>query len=150
MPSPTPVSTGNPAKVSGGIDPNRLARALTEMLVPALDALGKKEVASVRADLSVPVEMDDRGGIIRSKIGEPPRMEFGVLRENVEHDVLRGEGTELPTLRIAASRPPISPSDDPHAAWILEFELDRPFMSTALVRLEAEAKSFIEKFLSKR
>lgn len=148
-PQPTPVSTGNPAKVSGGIDPARLARALSAMLTPALEAMGDKEVASIREDLSVPVERGEDGLIVRSSPGQPPRKEFGILQEFVVREVVAGDNG-LPMLRIESTRPTISADDDPDAPRVLEMEIDRPYMAPALVRMKGYALSFIEKFLSKQ
>lgn len=151
-PPPTPTAVpGNNTRVTGGIDMALLSRALSPALSKALDALGGREVAQIKDDLSVPVAVGDDGKMIRSSPGDAPRMEFGVLRDNVAHEVVPGDGAvPLPTLRISSSRPPISPSDDPHAAFVLQFELERPYMTFSLVRLKATARDFIGKFFGEK
>jgi hypothetical protein len=150
-----PLIAGAPAiggtRVTGQLDPQRAARGLYPALAEALKQIGAKEVAEIREDLSVPVELGEDGKIIRSSPGEPPRKEFGILQENVEYAVVPGEGAiPLPELIISSSRPPISSGDDPEAPRVLELELHRPYMTPAMIRVKGYAADFIRKFFKNK
>jgi hypothetical protein len=148
---PLAPSAASP-KVSGGIDPLLLARALRPVLAAALDQLGDKEVAEVQEAISIPVVFtvgrEQKHRVVkRSSPGEPPRMEEGVLITHVRHDVSADDASGLPSLTISASRPPENADHDPEAAVILEFGRGRvaarPYMRPALTRLEGYAVDFL-------
>lgn len=129
---------------SAQIDISALYRAIEVPLIAALTEIGEREVVSIAADLSVPVEYTD-DGVIRSSPGEPPRKEEGQLVSHVEYTISTGE--ELPELEISAHRPPTEEDDDPRAAIVLEeggksawgMIAPRPFMAPALARVESYA-----------
>lgn len=124
------------------LDESKIKNLISAAVEPALVEIGKAETDAIKSDLSVPVEYAMSGGrfvygggqplvIKRSLPGEPPRMETGKLRENVSFAIENnGNG---PTLQIVSSRP--DPSKTPRVPQILENDLNRPYMSTALERL---------------
>lgn len=145
---PVAQATATAGEVRGTIDPKRVARGLYERLARALDAIGRRAVDEIKADLGVPVEVGEHGRIIRSSPGDPPRKEFGILQENIEHEVYQQDGPiPLPALRVTSSRPPASANDDPDAPRILEKELNRPFMLPGAIRVKGYAKDELEKVI---
>jgi hypothetical protein len=88
--------------------------------------IGKRAEANLEEALSVPVGRDFAGGVVqRSLPGEPPRKETGQLQGNIESAVAR-DATSL-VLGVGASRP-----ETPDVPEILEFDLNRPFVTTSM------------------
>jgi hypothetical protein len=119
------------------------AAAITAALAPAINAamkeIGAREVASIEAALSVPVERDFAGNVVeRSKPGEPPRLDEDILRGNVEWRTVTDE--PKPYLVVLTSRP----GTEPDAAITLEYGgvsswgyvQARPFMTPAFDRMK--------------
>lgn len=105
------------AKVSN--DPNLPKRIKAEMSSDL--SLGLSRTVDYTRDLvSVPVEYEG-GSVIRSRPGEPPRMETGELRENITFTVVEDadgiKGTFIST------RP-----STPHVPAELEYGMDRHYM----------------------
>jgi hypothetical protein len=126
-----------------------VARAVAPALVRALHAVGREEVAEVEAALSVPVGRNAAGMVVeRSKVGEPPRREHGILQGNVDY-AIDTQG-RLPELVVFASRPAEEAGDDPDAAVVLEVELHRPFMGPAARRLEGYAAEKIARHMGQQ
>jgi hypothetical protein len=131
-----PASAAPGGKVSGGIDPNLLVRALRGPLLAALEALGDKAVSEIQASLSEPWPP-------ASRPGEAPHRRTGTLQANVEHVTLVSGETGLPELTVMSDRPAVGEGDDSNAAVVLEMELDRPYMRPAFTRLETTAAAFL-------
>jgi hypothetical protein len=131
-----PAQSAPGGKVSGGIDPTLLARALRQPLLAALEALGDRVVDEIKADLDTPWPPS-------SVSGEAPHRRTGTLQANVEHVTLVDDATMLPSLTVMSDRPPQGPGDDPNAATVLELEMNRPYMRPAFTRLESTAAKFI-------
>jgi hypothetical protein len=146
--TPTAIPAAG-TRVTGGIDPARLNLALRVPMTAALERIGEIEVSFIQQTLDTPVgvSVGPMGGvrIERSKKGEYPRMDQGVLVRNVRHAVVGGDSASLPHLVVSVSRPPRDAGDDPRAAYILEFVLDRPILVPALYRL----RRYVRKELAK-
>jgi hypothetical protein len=106
------------------VDAESLATSLMayirEPLLAASQEIGERAVAEIQESLSVPVERLPGGVVIRSAPGEPPRMETGALRENVEYVVLLDD-EGVPEIHVMSDRPPQGAGDQADAAAILEY-----------------------------
>ena len=146
-------STITGTQVAEGVflDMAAIRQALEPILAKALEHVGEGEEETIEQAISIPVERDFAGRVIkRSSPGQPPRMDEDILHGiGIEHHVVTEEG--WPTLYLVATRPPQEPDDDPDAAEILEFGgvgnwgyiLPRPFMYPAVVRLSGYAAEMV-------
>ena len=115
------------------INEQKLNAVLFAALQPGLEQIGAKETAAIKQAISVPVGRDARGNVtVRSKRGEPPRLETGELQSEIQYAVLTVNGA--PLLEIGSARP-----STPRVPDILEMELNRPYMAPALMRMAAYA-----------
>lgn len=139
--------------------PAAAPRLFLDGVTAALHEIGRAEVRAIEAHLSVPVERDWAGNVVkRSEPGEAPRKEEDILRQNVAYHVVKEDGSLLPTLYITASRPPQEPDDDPNAAIILEeggvsnwgYVAPRPFMAPAAERIAKYAAEVVAEHLRKQ
>jgi hypothetical protein len=115
-----------------------ILRAITPGVRAGLDEIGDGAVAFLLDILSVPVEYDGNK-VIRSIPGESPRMETDALRQSTDSNII--EGGELPMLRVSVGPRPGGPID---VAQTLEYEMNRPFMSKALLHIESVAQELME------
>jgi hypothetical protein len=121
-----PTKTTKRAKVQVELD---MAEIIRPALVRALHDMGELEAQATVARLSVPVGRNAGGGVDeRSKPGEFPRMEHGILRANVEYEVDPAGANGMPEMTLSATRPPENPGDDPDAARILQDGMNRPIL----------------------
>ena len=132
------------------LDMAKIRRVLDAAIAPALKEIVKAEEEATMAHLSVPVERDFGGNVIkRSDPGDAPRMEDDILRQNVEGSVVKEESGSVGYL--VSSRPAEEAGDDPDAALILEFGgvsnwgyvQPRPYMRPAAERMAEYAAEVI-------
>lgn len=142
------------------IDHAALNLAVTPFLMNGLEAIGNRAVDEIKADLDTPVERDFSGAVVgRSPAGSPPYREHGILQAHVEANVVaKNVVTNLPFLRVEASRPPEGGDDQPDAAVVLEFGgtnqdgkfvAARPFMGPAKLRIEDYAGEMLQEAANK-
>lgn len=124
------------------IDPMRVGQAVSEPISAWLAKIGAEEVEHIKEDISIPVEATEINGviyIIRSKPGEPPRTETGALLKGVDFIVEKGEGP-LPELLVFSERVG-EPPDVPQMLDGSDGGIDRPYMSTAHIRLRERLRT---------
>jgi hypothetical protein len=107
-------------------DRSREAQANIEArFVRALTRAGLELVGGLQMLVSVPVEYDAGGNVVRRSMpGEPPRMETGRLQAGFDSQVTTGENVLL--LRVSSDR-----EGTPDVPGELELKMNRPFMSTS-------------------
>lgn len=119
------------------IDPMRVAASIAEPIKAWLAKIGEEEIEQIKKDLSVDVEVVERGGawfIVRSRPGEAPRRETGALQRGVSFAI--EDSDQLPNLLVYSKRE--HEGDDPKVPQYLDGSppsMNRPYMTTALARL---------------
>lgn len=101
----------------------------------AFHIAGTMAVEEIREAISVPVDYGSKPPT-RSKPGEPPRKDKGLLYEGVSYEVTEDAGSL--TLTVSSAR-----DETPAVPEILEFELNRPYMRPSFDIIRAKIGSII-------